>query len=351
MLCPVCREPVAAADEVCAVCGAKLPGPREQVADHVQIDLDGLAGISDRGYGHARNEDAMALGRLPEEGPAHTLAAVVCDGVSSARRPELASAAATSVGLDALLTGTDSGVPRMLAAIAAAADAVAQLAPDTPDAPSCTLVAALVEEQDGRPVVTVGWVGDSRAYWLAADGAAALLTTDHSWAAEMVGAGILDEATAMRDRRAHAITRWLGADQAPVPGFATLTPTGRACCCCAPTGCGTTSPTRRSWPRSPSRCSRGKGHWPRRTRSRSSPSTPGAGTTSPSSASRSCPRRPWMDRRQTPDRRRRLPPTDAQPRGAQCFRTTRSASPGFQIVTSMCPSLTSTAEAAVMSAA
>ena len=224
MLCPVCREPVAAADEVCAVCGAKLPGPREQVADHVQIDLDGLAGISDRGYGHARNEDAMALGRLPEEGPAHTLAAVVCDGVSSARRPELASAAATSVGLDALLTGTDSGVPRMLAAIAAAADAVAQLAPGTPDAPSCTLVAALVEEQDGRPVVTVGWVGDSRAYWLAAD--AALLTTDHSWAAEMVGAGILDEATAMRDRRAHAITRWLGADQAPVPGFATLTPNG-----------------------------------------------------------------------------------------------------------------------------
>jgi serine/threonine protein phosphatase PrpC len=227
VVCPVCREPVAAADQVCAVCGAQLPGSRDAVPDHVEIDLDVLAGISDRGHVHTRNEDAMALGRLPGDGRAHTLAAVVCDGVSSVRRPELASAAATTVGLDALLTGTASGVPRMLAAIAAAADAVAQLAPHTPDtsdAPSCTLVAALVDEQDGRPVVTVGWVGDSRAYWLADDGPAELLTTDHSWAAEMVGAGILDEATAMRDRRAHAITRWLGADHEPVPGFTTLAP-------------------------------------------------------------------------------------------------------------------------------
>jgi serine/threonine protein phosphatase PrpC len=88
------------------------------------------------------------------------------------------------------------------------------------------LVAALIDEQDERPVVTLGWVGDSRAYWLAGDGAAELLTTDHSWAAEMVGAGILDAATAMRDPRAHAITRWLGADQAPVPGITTLVPDG-----------------------------------------------------------------------------------------------------------------------------
>jgi serine/threonine protein phosphatase PrpC len=226
VVCPVCREPVAAADRVCEVCGAQLPEPRDRVPDHVEIDLVGLAGISDRGHVHVRNEDAMALGRLPEDGRAHTLAAVVCDGVSSVRRPELASAAATTVGLEALLAGTASGVPRMLAAIAAAADAVAQLAPDTPDAPSCTLVAALIDEQDERPVVTLGWVGDSRAYWLAGDGAAELLTTDHSWAAEMVGAGILDAATAMRDPRAHAITRWLGADQAPVPGITTLVPDG-----------------------------------------------------------------------------------------------------------------------------
>jgi serine/threonine protein phosphatase PrpC len=225
-ICPVCREPAAATDRLCEVCGAELLGPPDPIVDRVEIDLGPLAGVSDRGHVHVRNEDAMALGRRPEEGPARTLAAVVCDGVSTVRRPELASRAATAAALDTLLGGTASGVPLMLAAVASAADAVAQLAPGTPDAPSCTLVAALVSGlADGRPVITVGWVGDSRAYWLSEGGRATrLLTADHSWAAEMVGAGILDAATAMRDPRAHGITRWLGADRAPVPGVTTLSP-------------------------------------------------------------------------------------------------------------------------------
>ena len=115
----------------------------------------------------------------------------------------------------------------MTAAVAAAAAAVAALAPGVPDAPSCTLVAALVDAATGA--ITVGWVGDSRAYWLADNGDARLLTADHSWAAEMVAAGILDASAAMRDPRAHAITRWLGGGSAPEPGLATLTPadTGR----------------------------------------------------------------------------------------------------------------------------
>jgi PPM family protein phosphatase len=224
-ICPVCREPAADTDWFCEVCGAELAGPADPVLDRVEIDLGALAGVSDRGHVHVRNEDAMALGRRPEEGTPHTLAAVVCDGVSSVRRPELASRAATAVALDRLLGGTASGVPLMLAAVAAAADAVAQLAPGTLDGPSCTFVAALVSGiADARPVITVGWVGDSRAYWLGEDGTARLLTADHSWAAEMVGAGILDAATAMRDPRAHGITRWLGADCAPVPGVTTLAP-------------------------------------------------------------------------------------------------------------------------------
>lgn len=225
-ICPVCRESAGAAtDRFCEVCGAQL---RDPVADRVEVDLGAFAGVSDRGHVHLRNEDAMALGRRPEEGPAHTLAAVVCDGVSTVRQPELASRTATAVTLDALLADPAAGAARMPVAIAAAANAVAQLAPDTPDAPSCTLVAALVTgSADGphaAPVITVGWVGDSRAYWLAEDGAARLLTADHSWAAEMVGAGILDAATAMRDPRAHAITRWLGADSEPVPGVTTFSP-------------------------------------------------------------------------------------------------------------------------------
>lgn len=218
VICPICREPApAVTDRFCELCGARLQ-PGAEVADRVEVDLAELAGISDRGHVHLRNEDAMALGRRPEDGTATTLAAVVCDGVSTVRRPELASRTAATVALDALIAGDG-----MVDAVAAAADAVARLAPGVPDAPSCTLVAAVVDAATGA--TTVGWVGDSRAYWLAEDGAR-LLTADHSWAAEMVGAGILDAAAAMRDPRAHAITRWLGGGSAPEPGVTTLSPTG-----------------------------------------------------------------------------------------------------------------------------
>jgi PPM family protein phosphatase len=219
VICPICREPApAVTDRFCELCGARLEPPSAEVADRVEVDLADLAGISDRGHVHLRNEDAMALGRRPEDGAASTLAAVVCDGVSTVRRPELASRTAATVALDALLA--DGG---MVEAVAAAADAVARLAPGVPDAPSCTLVAAVVDTATGA--ITVGWVGDSRAYWLAENGDARLLTADHSWAAEMVGAGILDAAAAMRDPRAHAITRWLGGGSAPEPGVITLSPT------------------------------------------------------------------------------------------------------------------------------
>ncbi len=73
--------------------------------------------------------------------------------------------------------------------------------------PSCTFVAAVV---DG-PLAVAGWVGDSRAYWLADDGVAELLTVDDSWAAEQIAAGT-PRAVAEAGPQAHAITRWLGAD-------------------------------------------------------------------------------------------------------------------------------------------
>ena len=141
LVCPICREPApAVTDRFCELCGARLHPPSADVADRVEVDLAELAGVSDRGHVHLRNEDAMALGRCPEDGSATTVAAVVCDGVSTVRRPELASRTAAAVALDALLA--DQGMP---AAVAAAADAVARLAPGVPDGPSCTLVAALVD--------------------------------------------------------------------------------------------------------------------------------------------------------------------------------------------------------------
>jgi serine/threonine protein phosphatase PrpC len=63
-------------------------------------------------------------------------------------------------------------------------------------------------------LLVVGWVGDSRAYWVPDDrsGPPARLTEDDSWAAQMVAAGLMNEAEAYADERAHAITGWLGAD-------------------------------------------------------------------------------------------------------------------------------------------
>lgn len=226
----------------CARCGEPAPDPDEEYcpgcglrcrdgSERVDLDLGTVAGVSDRGRIHARNEDALGLGRLDRGGAA---AAVVCDGVSSVHRPELASRAAVDAALDALLGADDAERPapqRMRAAVAAAAKAVAVLAaPGAPDPPSCTLVSALVDGfASGAPEITVAWVGDSRAYWLAAPDAAEparLLTSDHAWAAEQVAAGLLDEASAARHPHAHAITRWLGADADPEPDVVTLRPAG-----------------------------------------------------------------------------------------------------------------------------
>src|SRR5260370_3815099 len=78
--------------------------------------------------------------------------------------------------------------------------------------------------------MTIGWVGDSRAYWLAggATGTAptAQLTTDDSWAAAMVASGALTEAAAYADEHAHAISAWLGADAGQVRPHVAVTEPG-----------------------------------------------------------------------------------------------------------------------------
>ena len=95
-------------------------------------------------------------------------------------------------------------------AIASADEAVGRV-PYLPSAglaaPSCTVVAAVWDGQE----VTIGWAGDSRAYWVGAAGSERL-TLDHSWAQEQVDARRMPAAVADGDRRAHAITRWLGQD-------------------------------------------------------------------------------------------------------------------------------------------
>lgn len=267
LTCGECAQPVVVGDRFCEACGAEVgvrqgeteAGPpvcpggdhtageeefcphcglaTRTALDRVEIDLGSLAGVSDRGHAHAFNEDAMALGS--REGLGRM--AAVSDGVSSSRTSERAARAAASTALEVLLAAGDEAAggsvagqtgraphagfagDRVRAALEAAIEAVAAQGSGEYDDPACTLVAAFVGECGE---IDIGWVGDSRAYWLAETGSRRL-TRDHSWAAELLDPDV-DEATLLADRRAHVLTRWLGpVDEAPPePGFVEFHPDG-----------------------------------------------------------------------------------------------------------------------------
>ncbi|MGW5677367.1 protein phosphatase 2C domain-containing protein [Streptomyces sp. NPDC003860] len=220
--CVACRAGRVDTDGYCENCGHAQPRER----DHLEQELGPLAAVSDRGLRHHRNEDAFAISTtaLPDGSPA--VVAIVCDGVSSATRPDEASQAASRTACDTLTAALPRGVhpeQAMREAIVDAAAAVNALAAPAPggdpldqdqhrqqNAPACTVVGAV----SAGGLLVVGWVGDSRAYWVPDDRAApaARLTEDDSWAAQMVAAGLMSEAEAYADERAHAITGWLGAD-------------------------------------------------------------------------------------------------------------------------------------------
>ncbi|MGW2558940.1 PP2C family serine/threonine-protein phosphatase [Streptomyces sp. NPDC001514] len=219
-VCVACRAGHVDSDGYCENCGHAQPRER----DHMEQELGAVAAVSDRGLRHHRNEDSFAVSStaLPDGSPA--VIAIVCDGVSSATRPDDASAAAACAANESLLESLPRGThpqQAMHEAIVAAAEAVNSLAAEPAgamehdphrhqNAPACTLVGAVV----AAGLLVVGWVGDSRAYWVPDDrsGPPARLTEDDSWAAQMVATGLMSEAEAYADERAHAITGWLGAD-------------------------------------------------------------------------------------------------------------------------------------------
>jgi serine/threonine protein phosphatase PrpC len=152
---------------------------------------------------------ALAVTQTPA-GP--VALAVVCDGVSTSHRPDEASLTAADEALRVLLAEVRAGtssVDALTAATSAAQRAVGDLAPDSVNAPATTIVCACVTTD----AVTIGWVGDSRAYWLPADDSAArLLTRDDSLGAELIAVGVLTETEAAGSSHEHVLTRWLGAD-------------------------------------------------------------------------------------------------------------------------------------------
>jgi PPM family protein phosphatase len=240
--CPRCREPIRPGDRFCEACGAPIeagaagrtaaagdgrPPPPRGVAkrEHQEIAFADLVGITDRGLRRARNEDALAMNRL-ESQRARIL--VVCDGVSTSAEPALASQAAADAAIAYLTGAVARGHPNlelaMKDAISAAQQAVCRVpfAQDGEEGPpATTLVAALV--MDGR--ATLGWVGDSRAYFVG-DSEAWQLSHDDTWLEEVLLGGPLQyplpnpphkgEGVAGGDGlvavQAHVLTRWLGRD-------------------------------------------------------------------------------------------------------------------------------------------
>jgi serine/threonine protein phosphatase PrpC len=175
--------------------------------------LPGLAELCDPGMKRDHNEDATAIA-AGGSGDDRWSVLVVCDGVSSSTHAEQASTIATSTTRDALAHFARSGdihhegaASAMKSAIRAAHVAVCATRIDhgATAPPGTTIVAALVYKQR----LTVGWIGDSRAYWVSPSGSE-LLTHDHSWVNETVARGEMSESEAMAAPLAHALTRCLG---------------------------------------------------------------------------------------------------------------------------------------------
>jgi PPM family protein phosphatase len=205
--CEKCgAEPEAIDDEgFCSVCGF-----RKEVQERLEITIDShLAGVSDRGLRHHRNEDYLALQTVNNN--THIL--VVCDGVSSSSNPHLAAQAACGSACTALITAIkqkenpESGIKSAVAAALSSLCNIAYTKSIYSEPPSTTLVAAVVQQN----TATIGWLGDSRAYWISANGSRQL-TKDDSWLSEVVTTGKMTEAEARISPQANAITRWLGAD-------------------------------------------------------------------------------------------------------------------------------------------
>lgn len=202
--CAGCGSTEAFIDGWCGVCGRKAPAPR----DHLEVDHGGVAGVTDKGIRHHRNEDAMAVVVLDG-----AVVAVVCDGVSTTVRPDEASQGAVDAAAAVLAAGSPSA-PEHLAAYDAARAAVSAVdATPAPDLgpPSCTYLAAVVT--DAR--LSVASLGDCRAYWRPAGEPVRQLTVDDSWATQQVVDGTMEPEVAYADPRAHSITAWLGRDADP----------------------------------------------------------------------------------------------------------------------------------------
>ncbi|HSI98189.1 MAG TPA: Stp1/IreP family PP2C-type Ser/Thr phosphatase [Gaiellaceae bacterium] len=158
------------------------------------------AGVTDTGRQRLRNEDAFVC-----EPPLFAVA----DGMGGARAGEVAARLAAAALEEA---GTKArGAGDVVELIAEANRRIWERSVADPQTAGMgtTVTVALVEP--ASRTVTIGHVGDSRAYLLR-DGAIEQLTTDHSLVAELVQGGVLTPEEAEHHPQRSAITRALGTE-------------------------------------------------------------------------------------------------------------------------------------------
>jgi PPM family protein phosphatase len=218
--CQKCGSPIALldpdacaspnGDRYCLACGFRQV-KIAKIADR-PIELQPapiLAGASDRGRRHHQNEDAIVLNVIDTD----TYVLVVCDGVSSSQHPELASQTAATACSHEIVMAIEEDTTLTTAidrGIAAALTSVSQIPFDpelSEDSSSTTIVTAIVRDN----TISIGWLGDSRAYWIS-DRKSCQLTEDDSWSRAAIAAGEITPEAAEASPYAHAITRWIGGD-------------------------------------------------------------------------------------------------------------------------------------------
>ena len=221
-------------DGYCEICGMKALSERDH---YTEQPASWVAACCDKGVRHHRNEDATATGADPEPGSRAVL--VVCDGVSTSSDSDVASLAGARAARDLLLGSRPIGLGTPESESAAMAQAmkqaastaneavIANTAPESDNAASCTFAAAVLEGDR----IYYGNVGDSRIYWIPDDGAEdspVQLSVDDSVAQARITMGVSRE-EAENGPQAHAITKWLGRDSpdfAPTTGARTVRSSG-----------------------------------------------------------------------------------------------------------------------------
>lgn len=176
------------------------------LAKDVPVPADegvGLATLGDQGLLRERHEDAVSAACGEGYG-----VLVVCDGVSASYRSDLASKLAADTVCRRLVEQRRTSEPTgaIHGAIREAHRAICLERDRTGTDPAgTTIVAALAQKRR----IAIGWVGDSRAYWLGAGGNV-LLSRDHSWLNDVLVSGVMTVEEALSSPHAHALTRCLG---------------------------------------------------------------------------------------------------------------------------------------------